>query len=109
MAELRYEGTKRKWGAGDDDYEKELGPRRWHVTRAEEDMSVDGRWDSDWGHVEENAAVSMYEGKLWEAITPLTKRHLKNVYSGRGAYDGEVGRPGGEGGVRGRERPEVVQ
>ena len=89
MAELRHEGTKRKWESPDEDFEKTLGPMRWHVTRKNEEMSTVGRWNSDWGTTEERAAVAMYGGKLWEAITPLTKRHLKNVYCGRKAWDRE--------------------
>ena len=65
----------------------DLGPLRWHGTRSEEDTSVEGMWNSDWGHTEETAAAGMYEGRLWEAVTPLTKRHLKAVYCGRGAHD----------------------
>ena len=87
MADLRYEGTKRKREGEGEDFELDLGPVRWHITRSEEDMSVEGSWDSDWGCTEEAAAAEMYGGRLWEAVTPLTKRRLKALYWGKGARD----------------------
>ena len=65
----------------------DLGPLRWHGTRSEEDTSVEGMWNSDWGHTEETAAAGMYEGRLWEAVTPFAERHLKAVHCGRRAHD----------------------
>ena len=87
MTDLRYEGKKRKREGEGADFKMDLAPIRWHVTRCDEDMSVDGGWDSDWGWTEETAAIEQYDGKLWEAVTTLAERHLKNVYCGRGAHD----------------------